>query len=118
MDCKDINKIKQSTAFHSDKNLIILTGFFSLKLQPKTHNILIYNNLNKTNYQRNIIGIYLFKTYKMDLKTLNRLDTLRRLKSKGPKTPKWLKPYHLILIAFFVVFISGVFIKFLEQNHY
>ncbi|MFP3592651.1 hypothetical protein [Chryseobacterium glaciei] len=52
----------------------------------------------------------------MDLKTLNRLDTLRRLKSKGPKTPKWLKPYHVILIALLVVFISGVFIKILDQN--
>lgn len=52
----------------------------------------------------------------MDLKTLNRLDTLRRLKSKGPKTPKWLKPYHVILIALLVVFISSVFIKILDQN--
>jgi hypothetical protein len=34
----------------------------------------------------------------MDLKTLNRIDTLRRIRSKGPETPEWLKPYHLLLI--------------------
>lgn len=78
--------------------------------------MLILNTLNEINIQRNTIGIYIIKTYKMDLKTLNRLDTLRRLKSKGPKTPKWLKPYHVVLIAFLVVFIFGVFIKFLDQN--
>ncbi|CEJ71312.1 hypothetical protein BN1195_03657 [Chryseobacterium oranimense G311] len=53
----------------------------------------------------------------MDLKTLNRIDKLRRLKSRGPETPKWLKPYHLLLIAFWAVFILGAMIKFLEQNH-
>ncbi|KMQ62834.1 hypothetical protein ACM40_08005 [Chryseobacterium sp. BLS98] len=59
----------------------------------------------------------IFKTCIMDLKTLNRIDKLRRLKSRGPETPKWLKPYHLILIAFWAVFILGTMIKFLEQNH-
>ncbi|MDQ1805285.1 MULTISPECIES: hypothetical protein [Chryseobacterium] len=54
----------------------------------------------------------------MDLKTLNRIDRLRRLKSRGPKTPKWMKPYHLLFIAFLVLFIFGGFIRFLEQNHY
>ncbi|WP_449388223.1 hypothetical protein [Chryseobacterium lineare] len=52
----------------------------------------------------------------MDLKTLNRIDTLRRSKSKGPETPKWLKPYHLLLMAFLAVFIFGATIKFLEIN--
>lgn len=52
----------------------------------------------------------------MDLKTLNRIDKLRRLKSKGPETPKWLKPYHLLLMAFLTVFIFGAFIKILELN--
>jgi hypothetical protein len=52
----------------------------------------------------------------MDLKTLNRIDTLRRLRSKGPEKPKWLKPYHLLFIAFLVIFIFGGCIKLLEQN--
>jgi hypothetical protein len=52
----------------------------------------------------------------MDLKTLNRIDKLRRLKSKGPATPKWLKPYHLLLMAFLIVFIFGGIIKVLELN--
>ncbi|ANF51623.1 hypothetical protein A0O34_14410 [Chryseobacterium glaciei] len=77
---------------------------------------MILNHLNQINIKRNVIWHLVFKTYTMDLKTLNRLDTLRRLKSKGPKTPKWLKPYHVILIALLVVFISGVFIKILDQN--
>ncbi|WP_165569119.1 hypothetical protein [Chryseobacterium piperi] len=53
----------------------------------------------------------------MDLKTLNRIDTLRRLKSRGPKTPHWFKPYHLLIIAFMTVFIFGGCIKLLEQTH-
>ncbi|MEJ5105734.1 MULTISPECIES: hypothetical protein [Chryseobacterium] len=53
----------------------------------------------------------------MDLKTLNRIDKLRRLKSRGPQTPKWLKPYHLLFVAFLIIFMFGVFIKLLEQNH-
>lgn len=53
----------------------------------------------------------------MNLKTLNRIDKLRRLKSKGPKTPQWLKPYHMVLIAFFLLFIFSVFIKVVEQNN-
>ncbi|WP_241331226.1 hypothetical protein [Chryseobacterium arthrosphaerae] len=53
----------------------------------------------------------------MDLKTLNRIDTLRRLKSRGPKTPAWLKPYHMLFFAFLVVFIFGAFMKLLEQHH-
>jgi len=52
----------------------------------------------------------------MDLKTLNRIDKLRRLKSKGPQTPKWLKPYHLLIVAFLAVFTFGAFIKILELN--
>ncbi|REC63453.1 hypothetical protein DRF65_04975 [Chryseobacterium pennae] len=59
----------------------------------------------------------ILKTYKMDLKTLNRIDKLRRLKSRGPQTPKWLKPYHLLFVAFLIIFMFGVFIKLLEQNH-
>jgi hypothetical protein len=59
----------------------------------------------------------IFKTYTMDLKTLNRLDKLRRLKSRGPETPKWLKPYHVLLMAFLTVFVFGAIIKLLEQNH-
>ncbi|SIQ73653.1 hypothetical protein SAMN05880574_1236 [Chryseobacterium sp. RU37D] len=47
----------------------------------------------------------------MDLKTLNRIEKLRRLKSKGPKTPKWLKPYPPLMMAFLAVFIFGAFIK-------
>jgi len=62
MDCKDINYLKHSTAFHSDKNLIILTGFFSLKLQYKLNKILIFNKLNQNHSQRNAIGIMTFKT--------------------------------------------------------
>ncbi|UCA61642.1 hypothetical protein KB553_08920 [Chryseobacterium rhizoplanae] len=53
----------------------------------------------------------------MDLKILNRLDKLGRLKSRGPQTPKWLKPYHLLFIAFFIIFMFGAFIKLLEPNH-
>ncbi|MDP9960277.1 hypothetical protein [Chryseobacterium lathyri] len=53
----------------------------------------------------------------MDLKTLNRLDKLRRLKSRGPETPKWLKPYHVLLMAFLTVSVFGAIIKLLEQNH-
>ncbi|UZT99608.1 hypothetical protein ODZ84_08605 [Chryseobacterium fluminis] len=49
----------------------------------------------------------------MDLKTLNRLDTLRRAKSKGPERPEWLKPYHLLFIAFLVILIFGALIKIL-----
>ncbi|MEJ5050057.1 hypothetical protein WH221_09455 [Chryseobacterium culicis] len=52
----------------------------------------------------------------MDLKTLNRLDKLRRLKSKGPETPKWLKPYHMLFFAFLTIFIFGAIIKLLEHN--
>ncbi|SIT27277.1 hypothetical protein SAMN05421785_1213 [Chryseobacterium gambrini] len=52
----------------------------------------------------------------MDLKTLNRIDKLRRLKSRGPQTPKWLKPYHLLIVAFLAVFTFGAFIKILELN--
>lgn len=33
-------------SFHSDKNLIILTGFFALKFQLRLNNKLILNNLN------------------------------------------------------------------------
>ncbi|WP_249413667.1 hypothetical protein [Chryseobacterium indologenes] len=54
----------------------------------------------------------------MDLKTLNRLDKLRRLKSRGPETPKWLKPYHLLFLAFLTIFIFGAIIRMLEQNHH
>ncbi|MCQ9637180.1 hypothetical protein MP477_19715 [Chryseobacterium sp. WG23] len=53
----------------------------------------------------------------MDLKTLNRIDKLRRLKSRGPKTPKWLKPYHMLFFAFLSIFIFGFIIKMLEQNN-
>ncbi|WP_165602271.1 hypothetical protein [Chryseobacterium artocarpi] len=53
----------------------------------------------------------------MDLKTLNRIDKLRRLKSRGPKTPTWLKPYHMLFIAFLTIFIFGALMKLLEQNH-
>ncbi|KPE49111.1 hypothetical protein AOB46_21700 [Chryseobacterium indologenes] len=53
----------------------------------------------------------------MDLKTLNRIDRLRRLKSRGPRTPGWLKPYHLLFLAFFAVFILGAVLKLIEQNH-
>lgn len=67
-------------------------------------------------FQRNTIGIMILKHRKMDLKTLNRLDKLRRLKSKGPETPKWLKPYHLLFFAFLTVFIFGAIIKMLEHN--
>nr|WP_315029281.1 hypothetical protein [uncultured Chryseobacterium sp.] len=52
----------------------------------------------------------------MDLKTLNRIDKLRRLKSRGPKTPSWLKPYHMLFFAFVVVFIFGAIMKILEHN--
>ncbi|MET3035718.1 hypothetical protein ABXT08_06435 [Chryseobacterium sp. NRRL B-14859] len=52
----------------------------------------------------------------MDLKTLNRIDKLRRLKSRGPQTPKWLKPYHMLFFAFLVVFIFGALMKILQQN--
>ncbi|UKB82931.1 hypothetical protein LF887_18225 [Chryseobacterium sp. MEBOG06] len=52
----------------------------------------------------------------MDLNTLNRIDKLRRLKSRGPKTPSWLKPYHMLFFAFLVILIFGAFIKILEQN--
>ncbi|WP_184874023.1 hypothetical protein [Chryseobacterium sp. G0240] len=52
----------------------------------------------------------------MDLKTLNRIDKLRRLKSRGPQTPKWLKPYHTLFFAFLVVFIFGALMKILQQN--
>ncbi|KMQ65487.1 hypothetical protein ACM46_06250 [Chryseobacterium angstadtii] len=58
----------------------------------------------------------IFKTNHMDLKTLNRIDKLRRLKSRGPRTPKWLKPYHLLFMAFLTVFIFGAIIKLLEQK--
>ncbi|MDR6369163.1 hypothetical protein J2795_000599 [Chryseobacterium bernardetii] len=54
----------------------------------------------------------------MDLKTLNRIDKLRRLKSKGPATPKWLKPYHMLFLAFLTIFIFGAIIKVLEHNHH
>ncbi|MDQ1855214.1 hypothetical protein [Chryseobacterium sp. WLY505] len=53
----------------------------------------------------------------MDLKTLNRIDKLRRLKSRGPVTPKWVKPYHMLFIAFLTIFIFGAIIKMLEHNH-
>ncbi|WP_309428163.1 hypothetical protein [Chryseobacterium sp.] len=53
----------------------------------------------------------------MDLKTLHRIDRLRRLRSRGPKTPEWLKPYHLLFMAFFTVFIMGAILKLIEQNH-
>ncbi|MCP1302203.1 MULTISPECIES: hypothetical protein [unclassified Chryseobacterium] len=53
----------------------------------------------------------------MDLKTLNRIDKLRRLKSRGPATPKWLKPYHMLFLAFLTIFIFGAIIKILEHNH-
>ncbi|MGH1519144.1 hypothetical protein [Chryseobacterium sp. JK1] len=56
------------------------------------------------------------KPRKMDLKTLNRIDKLRRLKSRGPETPKWLKPYHMLFFAFLVIFIFGALIKMLEQH--
>jgi len=46
-----------------------------------------------------MIGILVSKPTRMDLKTLNRIDTLRRLKSRGPKTPKWLKSYFLLILA-------------------
>ncbi|WP_238536270.1 hypothetical protein [Chryseobacterium populi] len=52
----------------------------------------------------------------MDLKTLNRIDKLRRLKSRGPKTPKWLKPYHMLFMAFVLVFLLGACIKILQYN--
>lgn len=52
----------------------------------------------------------------MDLKTLNRIDTLRRLRSKGPETPKWAKSYHLLLIAISAIIIFVVFITIVEQN--
>ncbi|WP_294299064.1 hypothetical protein [uncultured Chryseobacterium sp.] len=48
----------------------------------------------------------------MDLKTLNRIDTLRRLRSKGPETPKWLKPFHLLLFVFSVIAMTGLLIRF------
>ncbi|WP_294293927.1 hypothetical protein [uncultured Chryseobacterium sp.] len=48
----------------------------------------------------------------MDLKTLNRIDTLRRRRSKGPETPKWLKPYHLLLCVFIFIATTGVLIRF------
>ncbi|WP_228457938.1 MULTISPECIES: hypothetical protein [Chryseobacterium] len=54
----------------------------------------------------------------MDLKTLNRIDKLRRLKSRGPATPKWLKPYHMLFFAFLTIFIFGAFIKILEYYHH
>ncbi|SEM10884.1 hypothetical protein [Chryseobacterium taichungense] len=53
----------------------------------------------------------------MDLKTLNRIDTLRRLKSRGPKTPKWLKPYHALLFIFTAIAILSVLIRTLQPNH-
>ncbi|MDR6158448.1 MULTISPECIES: hypothetical protein [Chryseobacterium] len=53
----------------------------------------------------------------MDLKTLNRIDTLRRLRSRGPKTPKWLKPYHLLLFMFLAIVIVSTLIKILQPNH-
>ncbi|EJL75017.1 hypothetical protein PMI13_00652 [Chryseobacterium populi] len=77
---------------------------------------MIYNSLNKTNIQRNAIGIITLKQKKMDLKTLNRIDKLRRLKSRGPKTPKWLKPYHMLFMAFVLVFLLGACIKILQYN--
>jgi hypothetical protein len=57
------------------------------------------------------------KHQQMDLKTLHRIDRLRRLRSRGPKTPEWLKPYHLLFMAFFTVFIMGAILKLIEQNH-
>lgn len=53
----------------------------------------------------------------MDLKTLNRLDTLRRLKSRGPETPAWLKPYHMLLSIFLLIAATGVVIRILQPNH-
>lgn len=53
----------------------------------------------------------------MDLKTLNRIDTLRRLRSRGPKTPKWLKPYHLLLFMFLVIAMASTLIRITEPNH-
>ncbi|MCS3531847.1 hypothetical protein [Chryseobacterium sp. JUb7] len=47
----------------------------------------------------------------MDLKTLNRLDTLRRLKSKGPETPKWLKSYKMLALAVVLMLIWFFFQK-------
>ncbi|WP_170828469.1 hypothetical protein [Chryseobacterium soldanellicola] len=48
----------------------------------------------------------------MDLKTLNRIDKLRRLKSRGPETPKWLKSYGMLILAFLVVLIWFFFKNF------
>ena len=60
----------------------------------------------------------LSKHKKMDLKTLNRIDKLRRLKSRGPQTPKWLKPYHLLFIAFLInaIFIPTYFIYIIPES--
>jgi hypothetical protein len=48
----------------------------------------------------------------MDLKTLNRIDKLRRLKSRGPETPKWLKSYRMLVFAFLAMLVWFVFEKF------
>ncbi|WP_415328542.1 hypothetical protein [Chryseobacterium sp. MMS23-Vi53] len=47
----------------------------------------------------------------MDLKTLNRIDKLRRLKSRGPETPKWLKSYKMLALAFGLMLIWFFFQK-------
>ncbi|MDQ1161106.1 hypothetical protein QE422_001474 [Chryseobacterium sp. SORGH_AS 447] len=47
----------------------------------------------------------------MDLKTLNRIDTLRRLRTRGPKTPEWLRPYHLLLLILIAIAIISLLIR-------
>ncbi len=52
----------------------------------------------------------------MDLKTLNRIDTLRRLRSKGPETPEWIKRYQLLISAILMTVALIVWIGMSEPN--
>lgn len=49
----------------------------------------------------------------MNLQTLNRINTLRRMKSRAPKAPDCIKRYHVFLLVFPVLIIISALLKIL-----
>ncbi len=97
-----------------------MRGFFQQTKVIQKNNKLTFNLIKNNILHRYAIWHHVPEqstSNTMDLKTLNRIDTLRRLKSRGPKTPSWPKPYHILLFLFLVIVAISIAIRVLQPNY-